>query len=341
MKHLLVGFVLVASTGFLAATLPAVDETRRPARVVGPQQCAECHRREFAVWQESHHELDSQTLTRNPRTREIARALGVRRVLRDARCTSCHFTVRVEADEEKVVSGVSCESCHGPARDWLESHDDFGGPDVTLAMETPEHRAERLATCFEAGMHHPDRLVSVASECFACHTIVDRELVEVGGHPTGADFELVAWSQGEVRHNFVRGDGENPEASPQRRRGMLVVGRLVELATLLDGLRDAQGDDAFARELEERIAAARARLDGIVALVDLPEVEEVLARWQGNPVEASAGETDPSPGDVLSALAAAVRRAAEAVDARIEAADLAALDPLLPPQADYVGNARD
>ena len=60
------------------------------AGTLGPQECAECHVEEFAAWQESQHQLASKGLTRNPEASTIAKALGIRRIKNDERCTTCH-----------------------------------------------------------------------------------------------------------------------------------------------------------------------------------------------------------------------------------------------------------
>ena len=146
----------------------------------------------------------------------IAKALGIKRLKNDARCTSCHYTVSGEDhDSAKAVAGVSCESCHGGARDWLAVHDDFGSTEATRETESEEHAAERTTKCDEAGMIRPRETHLVANQCFTCHTIDDEELV-AAGHPTGEGFEMVAWSQGEMRHNFIRsGDTSNAQATQE------------------------------------------------------------------------------------------------------------------------------
>ncbi len=56
----------------------------------------------------------------------------------------CHYTPQVSNDQLRAFSGVSCESCHGAGRDWINVHNDYGGKGFDHASETPEHRA-RLA----------------------------------------------------------------------------------------------------------------------------------------------------------------------------------------------------
>lgn len=64
-------------------------------------------------------------------------------------------------------------------------------------------------------MRNPSNLDLVAQSCLNCHTAPNEELVNKGGHNVGTlDFELVAWSQGKVRHNFVRSEGKTNDGSP-------------------------------------------------------------------------------------------------------------------------------
>ena len=117
-----------------------------------------------------------------------------------------------------MVAGVSCESCHGGAADWLAIHADYGGDGVTKATESAEHRAQRVEDSIAHGMNNPHNIYLIARQCYDCHTVPNEKLVNVGGHLAGSqDFELVAWSQGMVRHNFLRTGGTtNGDAQPGR-----------------------------------------------------------------------------------------------------------------------------
>jgi len=204
---------------------------RDPGQIVGPDACAECHEKEHRVWMDSAHQADSQTLTRDAEAKRIAKAMGVRRIKTDARCASCHYTVQqIVGKRPKSISGVSCESCHSAGAGWIDPHAQFGDGAETALDETDQHRAERYQYCESMGMIHPAKLYGLASACYSCHTITDRELIEVGGHPTGEDFELVCWSQGDIRHNFIRdGADSNPASSPERQRVMYLIGAAVRL----------------------------------------------------------------------------------------------------------------
>ncbi|MCA9261715.1 MAG: cytochrome c family protein, partial [Planctomycetales bacterium] len=172
-----------------------------PAKVMSHEACAKCHEKEIAQWKTTPHFATFEALHRLPEAKEIADKLGLRSVKRNEVCTKCHYTSQEIDGRARIVAGVSCESCHGSARDWIEIHSDYGGKDVAKEQETAEHRQTRLKTSVDAGMNNPHNLYLVARQCLACHTSPDERLVNVGGHAPGSiDFELVAWSQGMVRH---------------------------------------------------------------------------------------------------------------------------------------------
>ena len=328
--RLLSAMVLLAVAGVTSSSLgvgrPAGPERRAGADarlIVGAQECGECHEEEFRAWHTSHHQAGSDQLTRHPKTRSIAKALGIRRIKTDARCASCHFTLQLEeGGKERAISGVSCESCHGGARPWIDLHDDFGGEDATAESESAEHRLERLRACGEAGMRHPDKLADIARSCYECHLIVDAELL-AAGHPTGEEFELVRWSQGEVRHNFVQGAGANPEASLERRRVMYVVGRLLALEFAV------RAADQGGEEARRRLALASSEL----ATVQEGLGEDLLA-------EAIALALEPSSLS-STATADAIHDIAVRFEETRDGTGLASIDAMLPTTATYVGPVPD
>jgi hypothetical protein len=308
------------SPDYPAGLSSGVEHARR---VVGATECSECHVEETDVWQRTAHYTGARSLTRSPEARAIADALGIRRLKSDARCMSCHFTIEVAEDgEEKATTGVSCESCHGPARDWLPLHDDFGTGVATAADESPEHRVARTAACEDAGMNHTDNLLRIATRCFACHSIGDRELVEAG-HPTGDGFELVAWSQGGVRHNFVRGHATNVSSAPERMRLMYVLGQLLDFEHAALSLSRASGPSPFADSLVERAQRARDMLAAFDAKLPSPELTHLLGL-----VDADA--LVPG-GPKLESLAAAAHESARRFEAEHRGAPLDALEPFLAP----------
>lgn len=84
-----------------ADTRPAAPRasTAAVAANVGPETCKACHPAAYEVWRVGPHARAFESLP--PQSRK------------DARCLSCH-----SPDAEAGLSGVTCEGCHGPGRQY-------------------------------------------------------------------------------------------------------------------------------------------------------------------------------------------------------------------------------
>ena len=205
-----VALTLLAASGGASAA-PAEE----PGRIVGPNECVECHKVTGKVWQATHHYATFTEMPRSKEARAIAGKLGIRRVKADSLCLGCHFTVQTKDHAADVIAGVSCEACHGAAGGWLKRHSGYSGK--KKGEETPGEVALRWSDAEAAGMIRPRMTYRLAKNCLSCHITPREALVNRGGHTPGSPFELVSWLQGEVRHNVWYTDGkENSEASPQR-----------------------------------------------------------------------------------------------------------------------------
>lgn len=299
-----------------------------PAKVVGPGDCGECHAEAHGVWEETAHAKGFRTLARSDAARAIADALDVRRIKREPSCVGCHFLPSWDDDDpaELVpVAGVACESCHGASADWIDVHSDLG---PGSGDETPEHRTKRLAASHAAGMRGPATLHELASSCYACHVVPDASVVDGSRHPVSPDFDLLTATQGTIRHNFLRGGGENAKASPEHARLLLALGRLLDLEWSLRGLAHAPPGGRQAEAMAARVERARAGVAELTALAPLPELEAALAATTELPARATDGALG-TPG-ALREAAEAVAAAGAALARRGRDGDAAALGPLQP-----------
>ena len=301
-----------------------------PAKVMEVEACGECHVSAYEVWKTTPHATTFKTMHRKERAETIAGKLGFGLIKRDAFCFSCHYTPVLKSGSIRVVSGVSCESCHGAGADWIEVHNDYGAG-ATYQTESAAHREERERRSRAGGMRRPSDLYDVAANCFGCHSVPDERLVNVGGHSTGsAGFELVEWSQGEIRHNFLdsfkRGEiGPNLERTTERKRVMYVAGRALDLEYSLRGAAVAEGEGVYAKAMARRVRSAAAELRAIDGASGIREVGSMLAVVKGVRV-------GPGNRTTLLAAADAVERETRAFLARADTSvggRLAALDPLL------------
>lgn len=250
-----------------------------PMKVMGPDECGECHKDELKTWKETHH---SETFNKMHKTKEakaIQEKMGIRRVKSESDCLTCHYTSVQKGDKIKPIAGISCESCHTPAKEWMDVHNNFGGKDVKREAETAAHKQERLAKVKKMGMIGHNDIYKLASNCFQCHTVPNEKLVNVGEHEAGSKFELVSWSQGEVRHNFMRSDDgkKNIESDQARKRVFYVVGRAVDLEYSLRALAVATEKGKYADKMSARVKSSIAELEKVNKAQAIPEVASMIA----------------------------------------------------------------
>ena len=188
-----------------------------PEKIVGASECGNCHAVELSAWEKTHHFRTYKDLPSSTDAEEIADKMDIFDITEESDCLQCHFTLKKNPGEDlaEAISGISCELCHGAAKDWLDVHNQLGEWEDNKAAEPAEHKEARLAAAAEKGMNRLDSLYDFVSSCYACHTVPHEYLVNTGGHKAGSDFEIVAWSQGEVRHNFLKSEAKN--APPHKR----------------------------------------------------------------------------------------------------------------------------
>jgi hypothetical protein len=311
LKLLSVGAV-VGLAGISATSLRAAAD---PAKVVGPEACGNCHKAEFSAWQQTHHFKTFEDLHRRPTASAIADKMGVKRIKSDGTCVACHYTQKGSADSQPIA-GVSCESCHSAGQDWIKVHNEKG----SLA------KAEAL------GFISPDNIYALASNCFQCHTMPNEKLVNVGGHAAGSPLELVSWSQGEVRHHFLKDQKKNPEATQERKRMLYVVGRVVDLEYSLRALAKATEKANFAVSMAKRVAAAKGEMKKIAAVVPKPEIQAIVTAADGVALKLNNEANVMAAVDKISA-------AGKTISSTYKGEDLAAVDPLIPPASQSKGAA--
>jgi len=248
-----------------------------PANVMGAKACTECHGNEVDAWRLTKHFKTFSTLETSDKAGSIADAMGVDDLTSNSACIECHYTLQKQGGRDVAISGISCESCHGAARGWIQEH-----------SKTEPSREQRTTTARKFGMIYPEDLYAVARNCFDCHIVAKEELVNKGGHAAySKDFDLLAWHQGEVRHNFmipgdkVKASGEkNRPASAERRRMLYLIGKLLTLEYSLRGVGVAtaggklpSGEYAYGTQQALRFDGVRKEVDALASLA--PEIGEI------------------------------------------------------------------
>ena len=315
---MILAFALYLPTGACAADDPYHSD---PTKVMGPTACNECHAPEVEAWKLTHHFETFNTMHRSAEGREIASKMGLRRIKEESLCLKCHYTDQAD-DSGKVVpiSGISCESCHGPGKDWIKIH-------------SASNEVNHLEKAAKLGMLQPNDYYHVAANCFSCHTVPEEKLVNVGGHKAGSDFELVSWLSGEVRHNLQKSGGKvNEEIPVERRRMLYIVGRALDLEFSLRALAKATEDGTYSKAMIERINMSKAKLEEIAKSSDLPEVKKMLAAVHADDLKVGNGAALDKTADELRGITSGLAKSQDG-------AKLASVDSLIPGPDKYKGTA--
>ena len=303
-----------------------------PAEVVTAESCGECHASELVVWKKTPHATGFKSLHRKASATAIAERMGIKLIKRDSVCLDCHYTPTEQRGQMRAVSGVSCENCHGSGKNWIDVHNDYGGKGVDHTTESAEHRAARIEASRAAGMRRPTDLYPVVSSCFACHTVPNEELVNVGKHSLGSSgFELVEWME-QIRHNFLdsflTGDGSvNAELTQAHKRRMYFVGRALDLEYSLRGLAEATESGVFFKAMQRRLRSSVVEVRSVAAVSDLDTAEQMLTLAKN--VKAKLGNRNAllAAADRVGALTQQFLAEFDETSAAGQA--LASLDPLI------------
>ncbi len=317
------------------------QEKADAAKIVGPvkleNNCQSCHALEYDAWLHSRHYATIKDRHQSPRAKEVLANMQQKSMKRAGDCRQCHYTSVIKADKLRASWGVSCESCHGPAKDWNPIHNKAGGSASgnTLEWGTGKKgdaaaRAARLKPSQAKGMIHSDMIYEIATNCFGCHTVPNEPLVNKGDHKAGsADFELATWSQGEVRHSFATSPGApdsptNRAATNEQRRRLYVVGQMVDLEYSLRNIANAKEKGGkFQQAMVERANAARKNLAAVLSAVPISEIAGAV-----NAVPASITSSTAISGAMADKVGAAAKKFANSQDG----SKLGAIDGLIPKQ---------
>jgi hypothetical protein len=307
----------------------AVDYRLDPSLVKGPDECGECHKETVKAWKKSHHSTTFKDMPRSEEAREIAKKMGIKRIKSESDCLACHFTIAETDTKVKPISGISCESCHGAGKEWIDIHSDYGGKDVKAENEDPAHKVSRYIKSEAAGMIRPSNLYDLAANCYGCHTVPNEKLVNVGGHTAGSKFELVRWSQGEVRHNVWYSD-DNTEADLNRKRTLYVVGKMLDLEYALRGIANATEKANYAVAMAKRAKRALAFLKKIDETVNDTNLSQLITLASGAKLKLNNKAN-------LLAVVKKVSAQAKSFAKNNDGSKLAGVDALLPTADKYKG----
>jgi hypothetical protein len=304
------------------------------AKIVGPNACAECHKQEAEAWKGTHHFKTFREMPRRKEANEIAEKMGVQRIRSDSLCLTCHYTVQQKEDRKQPIAGISCESCHSPGEDWIKVHSQFSGK--TEKSETKAEAEARWKLAESKGMIRPSSLYRLAKNCYGCHVVPQEDLVNKGGHPAGSAFELVSWSQGEVRHNTWHSKGkQNVPAGAARKRMLYLVGLGVELETGLRAVSRATVRKRYAFEMAKRVDRARKQLAAAAkATPNVPEIAKMVEYAYSAGLKLNNER-------LLTAAADGVSKLLASITEKYDGSTMAGLDTMIPAPDKFKGTVRE
>jgi Cytochrome c554 and c-prime len=305
-----------------------------PAKIVGPNACAECHKQEAEAWKGSHHFTTFREMPRRKEANDIAEKMGVQRIRSESLCLSCHYTVQQKETRKQAIAGISCESCHGAGEDWIKVHSQFSGK--TEKTETKAEAETRWKLAESKGMIRPSSLYRLAKNCYSCHVVPQEDLVNKGGHAAGSAFELLSWSQGEVRHNTWYSQGkQNVPAAGARKRMLYLVGLGVELETGLRAVSRATVRRLYAFQMAKRVDRARKQLAAAAkAAPNVPEVAKMVEYAHSAGLKLNNER-------FLTAAADGVSKLIVSITEKYDGSTMAGLDKMIPGPDKFKGKARE
>ena len=252
--------------------------------VVGDKVCLECHSAEHEVWKGTKHFSSFRTVHRSDKAKAILKAVGAKRMKGNEAWTLCHYSMvqKKATSKPRAKSGPGCEGCHSPASEWLDIHNDYGGPNVKRETETPEHKAQRLADSKAKGMILASDRYGIAENCMTCHGLnhpdLDGDMLAKmlgAGHPLKSEFELVQYSQGTVRHRFYPPNvNENSEMTAQELARLFVEGQAAKLVSASDAT--GKSNDTKYQEIQKKRATDATTALSLVKSV--PEASALVAQ---------------------------------------------------------------
>ncbi len=256
--HRILAFLALTLTAYATAQTPLAPQPlpyQSPHQTLGTVTCASslCHgaiktwhgsnvlQNEYITWSRTDKHAKAYNKLLNAKSQLIAKNLGLRQPAHESKiCLECHAHYVPEdrrGERFKMSDGITCEGCHGPAGQWIQSH---VAPDATHAINIGN------------GLYPADDAVARAKMCLACHYGNKDKLVThrmmAAGHPR-MSFELDTFTEIAPKHFLV---DEDYAARKNVWDGVKVwaIGQTIAVTSAMDILLDEKrGRDGVFPEL--------------------------------------------------------------------------------------------
>jgi hypothetical protein len=217
-------------------------------KYVGPGSCSAvaCHggiqprsvtkilQNEYSTWVTEDKHARAYTVLTEPLGRQMASILKIGPAEKAQKCLVCHALSVDAANRARdfdVADGVSCESCHGPASEWLGPH-----------IQPTARHAQMVAL----GLIDNKKLSVRTERCLSCHLgapglSVDHEMI-AAGHPD-LKFELDSYTAVEPPHWIEKAaDQKEPLNDPLFGVRAWGVGQAIQLRQSMRRVARRAGD---------------------------------------------------------------------------------------------------
>lgn len=191
---------------------------------------------EYTTWTKDPHSRAYEVL-HNEVSHRISKSRSGVPAYEDALCLRCHVHPLFEKGKHSewfASDGVSCESCHGPAQNWLHEHYRPGWKEKTAK--------EKLAE----GMCDTRSLIARVRLCVDCHVgspeaEVNHDLI-AAGHPR-LNFEFAAF-HARMPHHWPDAKDKDPDwgGTPDFEARAWVVGQVISAKAALQLLAHRASD---------------------------------------------------------------------------------------------------
>jgi hypothetical protein len=146
-----------------ALTKPAQADTAKKAKehaYTGISRCKMCHNSKkwgmiYDKWAATKH-ANAYTTLASKESKAIAKEMKIADAQKSEKCLVCHVTgyeasAKLKGEKYSMEEGVTCETCHGPAGDYIKSHIKKGSQKQAMAdglmMPTEELSKELCLKC--------------------------------------------------------------------------------------------------------------------------------------------------------------------------------------------------
>lgn len=351
--------LILLSLGLFSSSLFAVTHPDLIVNEVSGEACMQCHTPHTDSWMKTKHFASKDILIDSKKASDILEDFGsTKSALEEESCATCHFTTKTVESKPMPILGISCESCHGAAKDWVAIHQhssikdflsfDAGkikDADALAKFNDTKTKVKGLSdeaafkaliheTTASLGMIKSTDTYNLIENCYQCHTVPDPKLINTTKHKAGSSFEILRFLTGDVLHHFAgvnEKGAENKPLSIEKKRELFVAGKMLFVENALRALDKGEfgsnGDGT--KYYEKMLLRTRRGIDDIIELDEdlggaVPEVKELAAKLK--PFEGKDNVKTLKKGDLAGLIEASEKLNRKFIAERATDASLSKLD---------------